>query len=134
MCSSMNFLKIRIIFESQNFANFWGPELVRSILARNLLIYIYLHCVRRLSWSATTLDTLTSTHQKEKVLLRLAAAALHNAHCSKMVSFVQKIFQVLNRLHWMSPERAKRPRNLLFTFSNWYYKKDCKNKKNQSAN
>ena len=33
-----------------------------------------------------------STHQKEKVLLRLAAAALHNAHCSKMVLFVQKIF------------------------------------------
>ena len=31
---------------------------MEKILMRNLLIYMYLHCVRRLSWSATTLDTL----------------------------------------------------------------------------
>ena len=30
----------------------------RKIMVRNLLIYIYLHCVRRLPWSATTLATL----------------------------------------------------------------------------
>ena len=32
---------------------------IKKILVRNLLIYIYLHCVRRLSWSATYVATLT---------------------------------------------------------------------------
>ena len=42
------------------FANCWGPEVVRikKIFSLSLLIYIYLDCVRRASWSATTLDTL----------------------------------------------------------------------------
>ena len=31
---------------------------IEKILVRNLLIYIYLHCVRRLSWSATYVATL----------------------------------------------------------------------------
>ena len=53
-------------FESQNFTNCWGPEVVWSSLyqeklPQNLLTCIYLHCVRRLSWSATTLDTLRLT-------------------------------------------------------------------------
>ena len=33
---------------------------IKKILAPNLLIYIYLHCVRSLSWCATTLATLVS--------------------------------------------------------------------------
>ena len=45
------------------FENFWGPEVVWSslyqkILEQNLLIYIHLHCVRRWSWTITTLATL----------------------------------------------------------------------------
>ena len=46
------------------FASYLGPEVVWSVVAiekilvQNLLIYIYLHCVRRLSWCARTLDTL----------------------------------------------------------------------------
>ena len=33
---------------------------IKKILARNLLIYIYLHCLRRSSWTITTLATLAA--------------------------------------------------------------------------
>ena len=35
---------------------------IKIILAQNLLIYIYLHCVRRSSWIVITLATLISLH------------------------------------------------------------------------
>ena len=37
---------------------------IKKILARNLLIYIGLHCVRRSSWTVTTLATLTLIENK----------------------------------------------------------------------
>ena len=55
----------------------------RKMLVQNLLIYIYLHCVRRLSSSATTLDTLMGMSQPTfRLFLRAwvnPAAALHRA-------------------------------------------------------
>ena len=48
-----------INFFNPNFWNFWCLEVrIKSILARNLLIYLDLHCVRRSSWTVTTLATL----------------------------------------------------------------------------
>ena len=60
--------KIKII--NFYYSNFWWPKVVRSscyrknALVENLLIYIYLHCVRRLSWSATYVATLASRVRK----------------------------------------------------------------------
>ena len=61
----INFL---IFFHEIKIINFYypdycWPEVVRSscyrnILAQNLLIYVYLHSIRRSSWSTTTLATL----------------------------------------------------------------------------
>ena len=51
--------------EGQNFANCWGPEIVRNILSQKIFctefttLYIYIY--RRSSWSATSLDTLIYT-------------------------------------------------------------------------
>ena len=39
---------------------------IKKVLAPNLLIYIYLHCVRSLSWCATTLATLVLIHITHK--------------------------------------------------------------------
>ena len=55
-------------FKTLIFENFWCPEVVGSslyqkILAQNLLIFIGLHCVNRLSWSATTLATLINVRR-----------------------------------------------------------------------
>ena len=38
---------------------------IKKILARNLLLFIDLHCVRRSSWTVTTLATLTYIHNKD---------------------------------------------------------------------
>ena len=40
---------------------------IKKILAPNLLIYIYLHCVRSLSWCATTLATLMHVHIRQRM-------------------------------------------------------------------
>ena len=66
--------KIKII--NFYYSNYWGSEVVggscypKIISAPNLLIYMYLHCVRRLSWSATTLDTLISIRLRKKIRLK----------------------------------------------------------------
>ena len=54
---------------------------IEKILVRNLVIYIYLHCVRRLSWSATTLDTLTylANYEMHKIFAVLSKS---NMHCN----------------------------------------------------
>ena len=37
--------------------------LLKKILEHNLLIYMYLHCARCVSWCTTTLDTLAPIHE-----------------------------------------------------------------------
>ena len=56
-----------INFFNPNFWNFWCLEVrIKSILARNLLIYLDLHCVRRSSWTVTTLATLFPRSNRQK--------------------------------------------------------------------
>ena len=58
----------KMIFFNENCR---GSKVVQKIFARNLLIYRCLHCFRRLSWPATTLDTLTKKEngRKSSILL-----------------------------------------------------------------
>ena len=67
---------------------------IKKILVQNLLIYIYLHCVRRSSWTITILATLTDRHlcfRKQKVYLSKSRSR-ENGVCAMAIPVME--FQV----------------------------------------
>ena len=73
--------------------------LIKKILARNLLIYIGLHCVNRLMWTTTTLATLV--YVCELLISRLTVDTLRKTADNKNEFFVHtKSLLIFSRLKW----------------------------------
>ena len=116
---SDNFRHTKIDFESQKIANCWGPEVVWSssyqkIFSPSLLIYIYLDCVRRSSWSATTLDTLKigspiSAQPKRKIPYQRSQSTPSGGPSSSKNSLNQSsnAIEKMNKMSGTSEEQEK---------------------------
>ena len=64
---------------------------IKKVLAQNLLIYIGLHCVRRSSWTFTTLATLSTFTQKKACDL---TRNNHQAIIFHSFSFKSRLLQI----------------------------------------
>ena len=75
----------------------WPHTSFCARMVQNLLIYIYLHCVRRLSWSATYMATLLYIYISYMFLL-----IIHTL-CEVIVKFIQELhyFRIISA----SPEK-----------------------------
>ena len=73
---------------------------IEKILAPNLLIYIYLQCVSSLSWSASTLATLTRDSQWQNCVYSLAK---NTPNAPKFISPSPNVWDIIEgRLHGAS--------------------------------
>ena len=68
---------------------------IKKMLVSNLLIYIYLHCVRSSSWFATMLATLLPSQNPENMLLKSVTSVkletrtkIHHNNCKNTYNFV----------------------------------------------
>ena len=71
---------------------------IKKRLTPNLLIYVYLHCVRSLSWCATTLATLVRVLYSNALL---STYTVYIIHCTVWVfSRVKKHYILINITPW----------------------------------